>query len=164
MPNRDVFQIADPAEAAVLRTKAVPYDFAAHSPTDTRQLVDRMKRIMHGAQGIGLSANQVGLPWSLFVGQVSNAQGKPKFYALFNPRIVWRSEEVSPFEEGCLSIPGQFGPVERPERVVVEAQDKQGKRVKVKAWGLLARMFQHEIDHLDGIVFADKATSIHRDR
>lgn len=161
MPLRDVFQIADPGEAKVLRTKAIPYDFAQHTPSDTRQLVDRMKRIMHGAQGIGLSANQVGLPWNMFVGQVSNAQGKPKFYALFNPRIVSASKDVSGFEEGCLSIPGQYGSVERPEQVVVEAQDRQGKVVRVKAWGLLARMFQHEIDHLGGVVFADKAKGLH---
>lgn len=156
-----IFQLADPADAKVLRKKAVPYDFSAHTPAETRALVDQMKRAMHAAQGIGLSANQIGLPWSLFVGQVASAQGKPKFYAMFNPKITWKDPEVTGFEEGCLSIPGMYGLVQRPEKVVIEAFDRLGKPVKVKAWGLLARMFQHEIDHLNGVVFTDTATDVH---
>lgn len=156
-----IFQLADPSDAKILRSKAKPYDFAKHPPAETRALVDEMKRAMHAAQGIGLSANQVGLPWSLFVGQVPSSQGKPKFYALFNPKITWKSDEQQAFEEGCLSIPGKYGNVERPEKVVVEAFDRLGKPVKVKAWGLLGRMFQHEIDHLNGVVFTDTATGVH---
>lgn len=161
MQNPRIYQLADAAEGKVLRTKAVPYDFAKHTAAETRELVHTMKQVMHEAQGIGLSANQIGLPWSVFVGQVSNAQGKPKFYALFNPRITWKDDETSAFEEGCLSIPRKYGSVERPDRVVIEAQDRLGKPVKVKAWGLLARMFQHEMDHLHGIVFTDTAKGVH---
>lgn len=157
-----ILQLADAADAAVLRTSGRPYDFAEHTPAQTRALVDEMKRVMHGAQGIGLSANQIGLPWSVFVGQVSNAQGKPKFYAIFNPRITWTSAETDGLEEGCLSIPRTYGMVERPEKIVIEGQDKLGKPIRVKAWGLLARMFQHEVDHLGGKVFLDRATAVHR--
>ena len=156
-----ILQISDKAEAAILRAKAVPYDFAKHSPAETRALVDEMKRAMHRAQGIGLSANQVGLPWNLFVGQVASAQGKPKFYAIFNARLAWQDEAESAFEEGCLSVPGTYGLVRRPERIVIEGQDRLGKPVRIKAWGLLARMFQHELDHLAGVVFTDKATDVH---
>ena len=156
-----IYQLANADHAKVLRAKATPYDFGAHTPAETRALVDLMKKTMHAAQGIGLAANQIGLPWSVFVGQVSSAQGKPKFYALFNPKVAWASQETSGFEEGCLSIPRRYGVVSRAEKVVVEAQDKQGRPVKIKAWGLLARMFQHEIDHLNGAVFTDTATGIH---
>lgn len=162
--SNDVYQMSEHAEAKVLRTKAIPYAFTDHTPAATRTMIDRMKRVMHEAQGIGLSANQIGLPWSVFVGQISNAQGKPKFYALFNPKLAWHSEESSGFEEGCLSVPGQYGTVVRPERIIVEAFDKQGRPVKIKAWGLLARMFQHEIDHLNGIVFIDKAKHLHESK
>lgn len=156
-----IFQLASPEQAPVLRAAAKEYVFAEHEGFATRQLVDRMKRAMHAAQGIGLSANQIGLPWSVFVGQIADAQGKPKFYALFNPRITWKSDEETPFEEGCLSIPGVYGNVVRSEKIVIEGSDKHGRPVKIKAWGLLARMFQHEVDHLSGIVFTDKATGIH---
>jgi len=156
-----IFLLANPDQKAVLRTPAVAYDFAAHLPSDTRQLVDRMKRAMHAAQGIGLSANQIGLPWSVFVGQIPSAQGKPKFYAVFNPKLSWQSDEQEPFEEGCLSIPATYGSVTRSEKIVLEGQDRRGKPLKIKAWGLLARMFQHEVDHLAGIVFTDKARNVH---
>jgi peptide deformylase len=155
-----IYQLADEAQGKVLRTPPQPYVFADHAPAETRALVDRMKRAMHAAQGIGLSANQVGIPWQVFVGQIASAQGKPKFYAIFNPKVTWQSEDVSPFEEGCLSIPKVYGMVERSEKIVLEGQDKSGKPVKIKAWGLLARMFQHEVDHLNGAVFTDKAKNV----
>lgn len=155
-----IYQLADPAQGKVLRTPPQPYAFGDHTPAETRALVDRMKRAMHAAQGIGLSANQIGLPWQVFVGQIASAQGKPKFYAVFNPKVTWKSDDVSPFEEGCLSIPGVYGMVERSEKIVLEGQDKNGKPLKIKAWGLLARMFQHEVDHLSGVVFTDKAKNL----
>lgn len=159
-----IFQLSDPSQAKVLRTKLKPYDFEKYTEAETRALIHTMKVAMHAAQGIGLSANQIGLDFQVFVGQISNAQGKPKFYALFNPKLSWMSEEESGFEEGCLSIPGKYGTVVRPEKVIVEGFDRQGKPVKIKAWGLLARMFQHELDHLSGVVFIDKAKGIHEDK
>lgn len=156
-----IYLLADPAQSKVLRTPPKPYVFADHDQAETRALVDRMKRAMHAAQGIGLSANQIGIPWQVFVGQIASAQGKPKFYVAFNPKITWASEETSPFEEGCLSIPGVYGSVVRHEKIILEAFDRNGKPIKIKAWGLLARMFQHEVDHLAGKVFTDKATQVH---
>ncbi len=157
-----ILQLAEAADASVLRTPAVPYDFSAHAPSETRALVDEMKKVMHAAQGIGLSANQIGLPWNVFVGQLSSAQGKPKFYAVFNPKITWKSSETYAMEEGCLSIPRTYGMVERPEKIVLEGQDKHGRPIRLKVWGLLARMFQHEVDHLSGKVFLDRATAVQR--
>ncbi len=156
-----IFQLSKADEAKVLRAVPKPYDFAASTPAETRALVHRMKTAMHAAQGIGLSANQIGLSIQVFVGQISDANGKPKFYALFNPKITWTSTEQSGFEEGCLSIPGKYGTVRRPEKIILEGFDKLGKPVKIKAWGLLARMFQHEVDHLSGKVFTDIATEVH---
>ena len=156
-----IYLLTKPDEAKVLRKKAALYDFAQYAPSETRALVKRMKKAMHEAQGIGLSANQIGLPHNVFVGQIANADGKPKFYAIFNPEIVWKSEEVSPFEEGCLSVPGVYGKVDRPEKIVLEGYNQHSKPIKIKAWGLLARMFQHEVDHLGGTVFIDKAHDVH---
>ena len=110
--------------------------------------------------GIGLSANQIGLPYRIFVAQVPDKNGKIKFYAIFNPEIIQISKETDIMEEGCLSIPDKFGYVERPSKLTISGYNMQGKKIKIKAWGLLARVFQHEIDHLDGKLFIDKATKI----
>ena len=156
-----IFLLDDPKQVGVLRAATKPYDFSAQPAAETRMLIDRMKRAMHTAQGIGLSANQIGLSLRVFVGQIPSHQGKPKFYAIFNPKITWKSDDLDTFEEGCLSIPGVYGAVKRHEKIVLEGFDKHGKPVKIKAWGLLARMFQHEVDHLDGKVFTDIATNVH---
>jgi peptide deformylase len=122
-----------------------------------------MKRIMHEANGVGLSANQIGLEFKVFVAEVPDAQGGSKFYAVFNPEIERTSTEKIVIEEGCLSIPGSFGEVERAERVAIKGYDKNGKVLKIKAWGLLARVFQHEIDHLNGHLFIDRTKIVHRE-
>lgn len=121
-----------------------------------------MKRIMREANGVGLSANQIGLPYQLFVAQTYDAQGTQKFYAIFNPRIEKYSPESVTHEEGCLSIPGLYGNVPRARSVVLAGYDKSGKIVKIKAWGLLARIFQHETDHLNGKLFVDRTKDTHR--
>ncbi len=93
------------------------------------------------------------------------SQSKPtsyKFFAIFNPQIVKFSEEKILMEEGCLSVPGIWGGVERPEKITLVGFDKNGKKLKIKAWGLLARIFQHEIDHLNGILFIDKAKQVYK--
>ncbi len=161
-PTLDKIFMADvPAEEKLLRTKMPAFDFAKHDAKETRTLIARMKRSMHAAHGIGLSANQIGLKLRVFVGQVPDANGALKFYAIFNPEIEKASAEKTPFEEGCLSVPGTYGQTMRPETVVLKGFDSKGKPVKIKAWGLLAKMFQHEMDHLNGILFIDKAKNLH---
>ncbi len=116
---------------------------------------------MKQANGIGLSANQIGLSYRMFVAQVP-AQGQDKFYTVLNPELEKDGKEVSVQEEGCLSVVGVYGNVKRPERVILRGLDRNGRPLKIKAWGLLARVFQHEIDHLNGKLFIDTATDLHK--
>lgn len=139
-----------------LRKKTVAFTFEKWKPAEMRKLVSDMRDTMRAARGIGLSANQIGRTFRMFVAEVPSEHGM-KFYAIFNPVIERKSKETVVQEEGCLSIPGVYGPVERPERVTLSGFDKQGKPLKIKAWGLLARVFQHEVDHLDGVLFIDRA-------
>lgn len=117
------------------------------------ELVKSMKETLRQAQGAGLAANQVGKNLRLFVAEVEG-----KFYAVANPKVVKTSPKTVLMEEGCLSVPGVWGLVERPESVEIEGRNQFGKKIKIKARGLLARVFQHEIDHLNGVLFIDKAT------
>ena len=140
-------------EEKVLRTKTKPFDFSKFSKKETRELVKTMRQTMIAAQGIGLAANQIGLDISVFV-----ARQEDKFYAIFNPIITHSISETVLLEEGCLSVPGLYGTVNRNEKIVLEGQDQNGKKIKIKAWGLLAHIFQHETDHLNGKLYIDKAT------
>jgi peptide deformylase len=119
-----------------------------------------MRQIMRAADGVGLSANQIELPYRLFVAQVPDSQGRLKFYAIFNPEIVKISKKTELFEEGCLSTPSQYGLVPRPTQLTLKGFDMNGKKIKIKAWGLLARVFQHEVDHLNGKLFIDRTKNI----
>ncbi len=157
----EMFTTSDKNQEKFLRKKTVDFDFSKFSKKEIQDLILRMKRIMRAANGIGLSANQIGLNYRVFVAEVPDPDGGTKFYAVFNPTIEKISEKKVPLEEGCLSIPGQYGEVERLERVTVRGFDKNGKAVKIKAWGLLAHIFQHEIDHLEGKLFIDRAKKIH---
>ena len=161
MNNPDIYLVSDKTQQAFLGRKTVPFDFAAHAPKETDELLRRMRRIMREANGIGLSANQIGLPHRLFVAEVPGKDGN-KFYAVFNPQIEKIEKEKVVMEEGCLSVPGIYGDVERPARLTLRGQDKRGKPVRIKAWGMLARVFQHEVDHLDGKVFLEKAKTTYR--
>ena len=116
-----------------------------------------MRAIMKKAQGVGLSANQVGLDSNFFIAEVNG-----KFYSIFNPKLEKISEETEIMDEGCLSIPETFGDVERPSKATLSGFDINGKKIKIKAWGLLARVFQHEVDHLNGKLFIDKAKNIEK--
>ena len=111
---------------------------------------------MRRADGVGLSANQVGLNEKMFVAEVDH-----KFYAIFNPKIIKKSDEKSEMEEGCLSVPDKFGTVIRADKVWLEGQNADGKKLKIKARGFLARVFQHELDHLEGKLFIDKSKDIY---
>lgn len=159
MPNQKIWIIDNKKEEAFLREKTAEFDFSKHTKKEVAELVRTMREAMHKANGIGLSANQIGIPYRVFVAQVPDAQGHMKFYSMFNPKIEKPSSETETLEEGCLSIPETFGPVERAYRLTLSAQEKTGKKVKIKAWGLLARVFQHEVDHLGGTLFIDRAKS-----
>ncbi|MEK7191981.1 MAG: peptide deformylase [Patescibacteria group bacterium] len=140
-----------------LRQKTVNFDFKKHSQAEIRELVKTMRQMMKKASGIGLSANQIGLNIKTFVAQVEN-----KFYAVFNPEILQKSKETSSLDEGCLSVPGVYGIVERPEKITLAGYNSSGKKIKIKAWGLLARVFQHEMDHLGGKLFTDKTKKVEK--
>lgn len=144
-------------EAVFLRRPTIPFDFNKHPNRERRELIKKMRAEMKKAQGIGLSANQIGLDCKIFVAQVEN-----KFYAIFNPIIIKTSTKIVEMEEGCLSVPQTFGQVKRPEKITLEGQDVLGKKIKIKAWGLLARVFQHEVDHLNGILFINKTKELYK--
>ncbi|RMD59135.1 peptide deformylase [Candidatus Parcubacteria bacterium] len=160
--NRKILTLSSKEEEQFLRTPTKEFDFAAMPLRERRLLVEEMRKIMKRADGIGLAANQIGLDRSVFVAQVPDAQGKMKFYAIFNPQITKQSKEKSAMEEGCLSVPGTYGEVARPATVVLEGYTKEGKKIKIKAWGLLAKVFQHEVDHLNGKLFIDRAKNVHQ--
>lgn len=143
-------------EKDILRKKVAPFDFTKYTKKEITELVGAMRRAMKRAQGVGLAANQIGLNSAVFVAQVAN-----KFYAIFNPEpLQIISEETEVVDEGCLSVPGKYGLTERALKVTLKGFDKNGKAVKIKAWGLLARVFQHETDHLNGKLFIDKAKEV----
>lgn len=122
-----------------------------------RQLIDDMAETMYAAPGIGLAATQVDVHRRLIVVDVS--EDKNGLQALINPKIV-EADGKTTYEEGCLSVPGIYEEVERAERVVVEALDRNGKPMRIEAEGLLAICIQHEIDHLDGKVFVEKLSRL----
>src|SRR3989344_4025282 len=127
-----IWTVNDKKETKFLRQKTADFDFKKFTKTEIRELVKAMRQIMQRADGIGLSANQIGLNINVFVAQVEN-----KFYAIFNPKIISYSKENITIEEGCLSVPKIFGHVPRSEKVILEGYDRNGKKIKIKAWGLL---------------------------
>ncbi len=146
-----------------LHKKTHLVDFASVELKELRRAVRDMRFIVKTAKGIGLSANQVGIDLKFFVAEVPvEGGGKPKFYAIFNPQLV-HDKEIQELEEGCLSVPGVTGLVERSKKVVLSGFDVQGKPIRIKAWGLLAHIFQHEVDHLNGHLFIDKAKKIYEE-
>jgi peptide deformylase len=159
--RNDIWVIEDKQEEKFLRRKTADFDFSKFTRKEITELVARMRRIMHKANGIGLSANQIGLDLKMFIAEIPDGQGGTKFYAVFNPKLEKAGDETVTYEEGCLSVPGKWGDVVRAKAIVVSGQDKSGKPAKIKAWGLLARVFQHELDHLNGKLFIDKAKALH---
>ena len=121
------------------------------------KLITDMFDTMHNAKGIGLAANQVGVNKQIFVVDISVMEGyeNTKPIAFINPKIIERSEETSVYEEGCLSIPDQHEEVTRPKKIIIEYQDTDLKTQTLEADELLARVIQHEYDHLQGVLFTD---------
>lgn len=131
---------------------------------EIRTLAADMLETMYDAPGIGLAAIQIGVPKRLLVIDLAREDEPKRPMVVINPEIVWSSEEMNVHEEGCLSIPEYYEEVERPQRVRVRYTDLDGKAQEVEADGLLATCIQHEIDHLNGVLFIDYLSKLKRDR
>ena len=155
MAKRDILQINNPEVDAILRTRARKI---SRMDEDTLQLARDMVETVIGV-GVGLAAPQIGVPLRMIVVDIppdSIEEDDPGFQmALYNPRIVRRRGGKETDEEGCLSLRNMYGPVERDLSVVVRAYDMQDRQIQITADGFLARVLQHEIDHLEGIMFTD---------
>lgn len=151
MAIRNIIQIGDPT----LRKRSFEVtDFGEK----TAALLDDMKETLIKAEGVGLAAPQVGVLRRIFIVKIDDL-----YYECINPVIVSQSgKQVG--DEGCLSVRGKFGKVERPKKVTVVAYDRNGKKFTVKAQDFVARAFCHEYDHLDGVLYVDKAQSVGEDR
>jgi peptide deformylase len=131
---------------------------------DARLLFDDMLETMYDAPGIGLAAIQIGVPRRAVVIDLSKEGEDKKPLMLANPEIIWSSEAIGDYEEGCLSIPDFYEMVERPKEVKVRYLDRLGEPQEIHANGLLATCLQHEIDHLNGVLFIDYISKLKRDR
>jgi len=127
---------------------------------DAEELEQAMIEFMLKANGIGLAANQIGIAKRVFVMGSNNIPGFPTPFAVFNPKIIESSKEEVLDDEGCLSYPGLFLKIKRPSWVVVEYQNSKGDIIEAKYDGYLAKCFQHELDHLDGVCFVDKVSQL----
>jgi peptide deformylase len=145
---RHVRKLGDP----VLRATALPVE---RFDAELQREVQRMGELMHDALGVGLAATQLGVLHRVLV---YRAYPEDPLTALVNPVIEWHSEELEVAEEGCLSLPGVHVEVERPAQVRVRARDEHGEDVEVDAEGLTARVIQHEVDHLDGVLILDRVS------
>ncbi|MBB4038945.1 peptide deformylase [Microvirga flocculans] len=132
--------------------------------SEIRQLAEDMLETMYDAPGVGLAAIQIGVPVRMVTMDVSKSEEERQPMVLINPEIVWASEERRVYEEGCLSIPEYYEEVERPDRVRFRYMTLQGETVEQEADGLLATCVQHEIDHLNGVLFIDYLSKLKRDR
>jgi peptide deformylase len=129
---------------------------------EIRKLVDDMAESMYAADGIGLAAVQIGVPKRVIVIDLDQKEGKKNPRAYINPKVIWASEEMAVFEEGCLSVPEIWDDVERPARIKCEYLDRDGNKQVLEADGLLATCLQHEMDHLNGVLFIDHLSRLKR--
>ena len=136
----------------ILRQKSSPVDSVG---TEEQKLMKDMLETMYHAKGIGLAAIQVGIPKRIIVMDISKDENKKSPLYFVNPVIKNKNNEFSIYEEGCLSVPDQFAEIERPSSCIVEYLDYYGKKKIINAEGLLATCIQHEMDHLEGILFID---------
>ena len=147
MPLKNIITVPDP----LLKSISKPVD---KINDEIKILINDMFETMYNAPGIGLAAVQIGIPLRVVVIDISKEdERKPHFF--INPNIVWRSDKTCTYEEGCLSIPNQFAEIERPESCRVEYLDLNNKKKEIEASGLLSTCIQHEIDHLNGVLFID---------
>jgi peptide deformylase len=155
MTIRPILTAPDP------RLQAVSTDVEAVD-AEIRKLVDDMTESMYAADGIGLAAVQIGVARRVIVIDLDQKEGKKNPQAFINPKITWASDEMAVFEEGCLSVPEIWDDVERPARIKAEYLDRDGKKQLLEADGLLATCLQHEMDHLNGVLFIDHLSRLKR--
>ncbi len=157
MSDLEILTVDDPQQLQVLRSKSRKVQKVTPKLV---ALAERMLETMRNANGVGLAAPQVGVLQRLFVVELPEDEENnqpPETYVVFNPEIVkGRGEQIG--YEGCLSIPGYIGEVARHEQISVKGLDEKGRPLRLKVEGYLARVFQHEIDHLDGILYTDRLT------
>jgi len=157
MAVREIIKLPDP----ILRRISEP---VAAVTDDTRKIMDDMLATMYDAPGIGLAAIQIGVPQRIIVIDLAkDGEEKAPLY-LVNPEIVEASEELADYEEGCLSIPDFFEMVSRSKQVKIRFLDRQGEKRELDCTGVLATCVQHEIDHLNGVLFIDYISKLKRDR
>jgi len=155
MTIRPILTAPDPRLKAVSKT-------VENVDAATRKLIDDMIESMYEADGIGLAAVQIGVPLRVIVMDLDQKEGKKNPRAFVNPVITWRSEELATFEEGCLSVPEIYEEVERAARIKAEFVDREGTKQLLEADGLLATCLQHEMDHLEGVLFIDHLSKLKR--
>ena len=143
----------------ILREKSQPVEKVDEN---LQKLMDDMLETMYAAPGIGLAAIQVGIPKRVIVLDLSSKDEKKNPMYFINPEIIEKSENYSVYEEGCLSVPGQFAEINRPDKCHVKYLDYFGKPKEIKAEGMLATCIQHEMDHLEGILFIDYLSKLKR--
>jgi len=129
---------------------------------DIQKLIDDMFDTMYAAPGIGLAAIQVGVPKRVIVLDIARKDEPKKPMCFVNPEVIEKSQNNSTYEEGCLSVPGQFAEIERPDKCHIKYLDYNGKSQEIKAEGMLATCIQHEMDHLEGILFIDYLSKLKR--
>jgi peptide deformylase len=158
MAIREILTVPDPK----LKLVSKPVDGVDDA---LRALMDDMLETMYDAPGIGLAAIQIGEPVRVIVMDLARGEEEPRQPRYFvNPEILWSSEETAPYEEGCLSVPEIFDEVERPARVRLRYLDYQGQTVEEEAEGVYAVCIQHEMDHLNGVLFIDHLSRLKRQR
>jgi peptide deformylase len=155
MPRLDIITAPDPR----LKIKAKP---VAKVDDKVRRLMDDMVETMYHAIGIGLAAPQVGVAQRVIVVDVAREGEKPNPIRIANPEILWRSDETTISNEGCLSLPEQYAEVSRPTAIKLRYLDHENEIREIEATGLLATCIQHEIDHLDGVLFVDHISTLKR--
>ncbi|HMA50959.1 MAG TPA: peptide deformylase [Magnetospirillaceae bacterium] len=143
----------------VLKAKAQPVETV---DAEVRQMMDDMLETMYDAPGIGLAAPQIGVGSRVIVLDIAKEDEPKAPMAMVNPELVWVSDEDASYEEGCLSVPEHYAEVVRPARIRVRYLDREGAKQELEADGLLATVIQHEMDHLDGILFIDHLSNLKR--
>ena len=156
MPQRKIVIEPDP----ILREKSTPLEKVDDK---IRELLDDMLETMYAAPGIGLAAVQIGILKRIIVIDISKNKEKKTPLFLINPEIISKSKKTSVYEEGCLSLPGHFAEIERPAECQVKFIDYDGKEKELVADGLLATCIQHEVDHLNGVLFIDYLSKLKKD-
>ena len=129
---------------------------------EIRKLAEDMADSMYAAEGIGLAAVQIGVPKRVIVMDLDQKDGQKNWRVFINPKITWASEDMATFEEGCLSVPEIWDDVERPARIRAEYLDLDGRKIEIEADGMLATCLQHEMDHLEGVLFIDHFSRLKR--